>query len=231
MTREEETSTVAPNAARQAGEQRSDAPIRVAGRLGHLRVERSDAELARGLRDAAPWAPVALYDAYASMVLSLLRRLIGRDADIDERDLLHDTFVDALASVRQLHDPGALRGWLRTIATRKAYRAIRTKRMRRWLLFWQPHRLVTWHAENADSDTLEAYNRTYRLLETMSPRLRVPFALRFIEGLALSEVATACECSLATVKRRIAKASELFSHMARHDPVLCEWLQRGGRWS
>ena len=35
---------------------------------------------------------------------------------------------------------------------------------------------------------------------------RVPWVLARIEGQALTEVANACECSLATAKRRIAEA-------------------------
>ncbi len=36
--------------------------------------------------------------------------------------------------------------------------------------------------------------------------------LRHVEGLALEEVAEACECSLATVKRRVAAAEVVVRH-------------------
>ncbi len=208
----------------------SSAPSR-RGRVAHLRVERSDAELTRGLREGARWAQAALYDAHAPAVLRLLRRLVGRDHDIDERDLLQDVFVDALASIERLDDPAALSGWLRTIATRKAFRAIRAKRMRRWLRFWEPIKTAPRRTEHLEPEVLEAYERTYRVLEQLSPALRVPFTLRFIEGLELTAVAEACECSLATAKRRLAKASSCFRHMAQHDAVLREWLERGERWT
>jgi RNA polymerase sigma-70 factor (ECF subfamily) len=42
---------------------------------------------------------------------------------------------------------------------------------------------------------------------------RIAWMLRRVEGLALHEVASACSCSLATAKRRIAAAD---TDMARH---------------
>jgi RNA polymerase sigma-70 factor (ECF subfamily) len=52
-----------------------------------------------------------------------------------------------------------------------------------------------------------------QVLRRMPADLRIAWMLRKVEGLPLPEVAHACACSLATVKRRIAAADV---EMARH---------------
>jgi RNA polymerase sigma-70 factor (ECF subfamily) len=51
--------------------------------------------------------------------------------------------------------------------------------------------------------------------------------LRFIDGMELVEVADACSVSLATIKRRLARAQKRFSAMARTYPELDEWVSGG----
>jgi RNA polymerase sigma-70 factor (ECF subfamily) len=49
--------------------------------------------------------------------------------------------------------------------------------------------------------------------------------LRHIEGLELTEVAEALGCSLATAKRKIAKASDHVFARAASDPFLSDYLK------
>lgn len=77
----------------------------------------------------------------------------------------------------------------------------------------------------------EAHDRTYKILERFSAEDRVTFALRFIEGMELREVAEACRVSLATIKRRLSRAERQFIAAAAADPVLSSWIQKGDRWS
>jgi RNA polymerase sigma-70 factor (ECF subfamily) len=81
------------------------------------------------------------------------------------------------------------------------------------------------------SDATEALTRTYRALAKLPPDERIVFALRFVAELELTEVAAACQVSLATVKRRLEKAQKRFTAVGRKDPVLLEWIEGGARWS
>ena len=47
----------------------------------------------------------------------------------------------------------------------------------------------------------------------------------------LTEVAAACRVSLATVKRRLARAEKRFVEAAKDHPALRERLTHGGRWA
>jgi len=49
--------------------------------------------------------------------------------------------------------------------------------------------------------------------------------------MTLSDAAEACETSLATLKRRLARAEKRFLEAARKRPSLEQWLEDGTRWN
>ncbi|MBW2525931.1 MAG: sigma-70 family RNA polymerase sigma factor [Deltaproteobacteria bacterium] len=196
-----------------------------------LPLSREDADIVRGLRAGEAWARAALFDRHAPAISRTLRRLLGPDVEGEHEDLLHEVFVQALSSVRGLRNESALRPWLQTIASRTAYRAIRSKQAKRWLKFWEPSSLPEVAVSGSEPHLTEACRRTYAVLDRMPVRERVPFLLRYVEKLELREVASACDVSLATIKRRLSRARERFAALAAHDSVLCDWVKEGGRWT
>ncbi len=195
------------------------------GRVAFL----SDAALVEGLRARRPEAVAALYDRYAPHVRRLLARVMGSARDLD--DLAHDVFVRAIGSSGEIRDPNALKAWMTSIAIHTARTAIQARTRRRWLSFLAPEALPEPAAIVAESEVSEAMRATYGVLDTLPADERVVFALRFIEGMELTAIAEACGLSLATVKRRIARAEDLFCARARANPVLAEWIQGGTRWA
>ncbi|MEZ4298352.1 MAG: sigma-70 region 4 domain-containing protein [Polyangiaceae bacterium] len=67
-----------------------------------------------------------------------------------------------------------------------------------------------------------ALEATYAVLGELPADERIAFALRFIEGMELTEVAASCGVSLATVKRRIGRAEGRSVEKARQHPILAE---------
>ncbi len=214
-----------------AGELGPTRPSGARARVVGLPLDRSDEELVVGLRADRPWAKALLFDRYSGAVERIARRLVGGDRDIDVADVVHDAFVAALEGIDGLRDATALEAWMRTLAARTAFRAIRRKRYRRWLCFWEPARVQLKSATVLDGELVEAHRRTCALLARLPDGERVPFALRFLEGMELGEIAAACDLSLATVKRRIGRAEKRFVRAAKNDPLLCVWLEEGGRWT
>lgn len=192
---------------------------------------RDDAALVAGLRAGEPWARAALFDRYAPQVERMLRRVLGHERHTEMADLVHDAFVQALASIDGLRDVEALPAWMQTIAARTAYRAIRARRARRWLRFWEPEEIPDVAAPDVDPSVREAHRRTYAVLERLPAEERLLFALRYIDGMELERMAALREVSLATLKRRLARAEDRFVKLAEHDEVLRAWLQEGGRWT
>ncbi len=196
-----------------------------------LPIVRDDVALVAGLRAGEAWARAALFDRYAPHVERILRRVLGNDRHGDMADLVQDAFVQALASLDRLREAEALLAWMQTIAARTAFRAIRTRKARAWLKFWEPAEVPEPAVEGADPDVIEAHRHTYALLERMPAEERVIFALRYIDGMELERIAEIREVSLATIKRRLSRAEQRFSHAAQRDSVLRPWLEEGGRWT
>ena len=192
---------------------------------------RDNTALVEGLRAGEPWARAALFERFGPEVRRLLRKILGPQPSLEIADLIHDVFVRALESIGQLREPGAMLAWMQAITARTAFRAIRAQRARRWLRFWEPLEEVQLPSRSVDTEALEAYRRTYAVLDRMPAAERIVFALRYIDGMELAPLAVACETSLATVKRRLARAEARFVAAAMRDDVLRAWLEEGNRWT
>lgn len=190
-----------------------------------LPAPESDELLVLSLRARHPDAGALLFDRYAPHVRRVLVRVMGPDAEI--LDLVHDVFLTALESVHRLIDPKALRAWLTQIAVFTARARIRRRVRGRILRFLPFSELPEPELPPADFDAGESMQAVYRVLDGLDTDQRIAFALRFIAGMELTEVAASCGVSLATIKRRLARAQHSFVSAARREPALTEWLGRG----
>jgi RNA polymerase sigma-70 factor (ECF subfamily) len=188
----------------------------------------SDAALVDGLKLREPAAIHAFYDRYSNRVFRILHRLLGNEREL--ADVHHDVFVRALSSIRGLKDAERLTAWVTGVAVFTARSTIQRRVRRRWLQFMAPEALPEAPALPLNSEAGEALQATYRALEQLTVDERIAFVLRFIEGMELKEGADSCGVSLATFKRRLARAEERFTELARLSPVLGDWLEGGSRW-
>ncbi len=203
--------------------------VRTAALPANVGVERDDASLVAACRNGDPAAGGALYDRHADHVHRVLRRILGPSDELP--DLAHDVFIRALRSLDRVDNPNALKGWLTTIAVHVARSAIVRRKRRSWLWFLPPEQLPEVDSGAASADVLDAFRATEAVLETLPVDERIAFALRFVDAMELTEVAAACGTSLATIKRRLARAIARFATEARRYPALEPWLEGGSRWS
>jgi RNA polymerase sigma-70 factor, ECF subfamily len=187
-----------------------------------------DAAIVDALRAGDADAADRLFLTHGEHVQRVLARVLGPDPDLV--DLIQDVFVTALTSFRGLKDPRALRPWLTTIAVFTARARIRKRA--RWSFFrFLPHdELPEQTAPSTPAEVSEALRCTYRVLGRMPAQERIPFALRVIDGMELTQVAEACGFSLATVKRRLSRAKQRFCELAREEPALSDWLDERTSW-
>lgn len=201
---------------------RSPSPARTTA-VRTLRFEGGDEALVHALRSSHPGAARLLVERHGRLVRRVLARVLGVDQELS--DLEQEVFARAFRNIHKLAQPDKLAAWLTTISVFTARAHIRKKRRQRWLSFWAPDELPE-PPQRQDDGAQQAMYATYGLLEKLPTEERIVFALRFIEQLELTQVAAACDISLATTKRRLAKASARFEKLARTDNVLCAWLRR-----
>lgn len=132
-----------------------------------------------------------LIDEHAADVMAVLRGAVGRsDAD----DCFQETFIAALRGYPQLRDAENLRGWLLTIAHRKAIDHHRA-RGRRPLP-------VAEVAEVAVSDP-EPGGEIWAVVGALPPKQRAAVELRFGADLPHAEIAAALGCSPEAARRSL----------------------------
>jgi RNA polymerase sigma-70 factor (ECF subfamily) len=170
----------------------------------------------------------ALCDRYADHALRVLARILGEDSEL--LDLQQDVLLRVVRSAASIDDPSSLKGWITVIAVNVARTALKRRSLRRWLTLRPWNELPDVEAPMAAESDVLALRRTYAILARLPVTDRIAFTLRIIDGMELTEVAHACGISLATAKRRLARAEEKFTTMALTDPVLADWLKGGSRW-
>src|SRR6478735_5597661 len=163
-----------------------------------------DAELVAALHRGDRTARTVLVQRYEPLVERLVAGALGIDSEIS--DVIQDVFVGV-------------------------FEGIRRRRRWRWIRFLAPEDVPEVPVSGPQGETHEAVRATYRVLDTLPDDERMAFSLRFISEMQLTEVAAACRVSLATVKRRLARAERRFVEAAKEHPALRERLAHGGRWS
>ena len=199
-------------------------PLRSAAPVYALRPPSDDVRLVAELRARGRGAASTLLASYGRDIERVVMRVNGR---ADLADLVHDVFVRALERIHTLREPSALRAGLIGSAVLTAREHIRHRQRRRrfaLLPFLDPPALPY------DAEGGEALRHTYAILERMDVDERIALALRVIDGMELRDVAAACGCSLATIKRRLSRAQTRFAEEARRDPILAARVRDGARW-
>jgi RNA polymerase sigma factor (sigma-70 family) len=134
-----------------------------------------------------------LLDEHAADVMAVLRGAVGRG---DAEDCFQETFLAALRAYPKLGDASNLRGWLLTIAHRKAIDHHRATGRRPLPL-----------AETADVATEPTDNlpggRIWDMVGALPPKQRAAVALRYACDLPHAEIAAALGCSPEAARRSL----------------------------
>jgi RNA polymerase sigma factor (sigma-70 family) len=134
-----------------------------------------------------------LLDEHAADVMAVLRGAVGRS---DAEDCFQETFLAALRAYPKLADDRNLRGWLLTIAHRKAIDHHRANG-RRPLPVAEPEVVGGATAEPELDDGI------WTLVGALPPKQRAAVALRYACDLPHAEIAAALGCSPAAARRSL----------------------------
>jgi RNA polymerase sigma-70 factor (ECF subfamily) len=177
-----------------------------------------DDELARRAAKGDRWSREVLYRRHAGSLLGLTTRLLGNRGDAEE--IVQETFLVAFEKLGTLRDADALAAWLAQIAVNLVRHRLRRLRFMRLLGVdgaAEDATLEAFAAPGLDPEASSELALLDRALARLAPDLRIAWMLRHVEGLELTEVASACRCSLATIKRRLAAAGDV---VRRHVAVV-----------
>jgi len=180
------------------------------------------AELVEMARRGDARTGAALFDRCEAQVNRIVWRVLGADDSHD--DLVQQVFVALLKGLLRVRDPEAFPGWVAAVTVNTVRSELRRRRIRRLWLLGAPEALEQAAAPAPPHEARELLRRTYAVLEKLPSDERIAFGLRYVDEMPLAEVAEACDCSLATIKRRLRSAKARFRRLAHHDPMLAERL-------
>lgn len=161
-----------------------------------------DAPLVEAARGGDRAAMKELYLRHGSYIAGMCARLLRSREEA--REVTQDCFVTAFEQIAQLRDGDAFRGWLAQIAVRQARSHLRKRRL---LSFFgvngDEDATLFLLSEGESAEARAELRQIDGLLLKLPAEQRIAWMLRHIEGEPLEDVARACDCSLATVKRWI----------------------------
>jgi RNA polymerase sigma factor (sigma-70 family) len=127
-------------------------------------------------------------------------RICGAIALADGDDAMQQTLIAVLRNLGSLQEPAALRGWVRRIAVREAYRVAARREV--------PGELDDLPTELPDLATATDVQAT---LAALRPEHRAVLVLRHIDGLSEQETAEVLGVPEGTVKSRLHRARADFA--------------------
>jgi RNA polymerase sigma-70 factor, ECF subfamily len=184
---------------------------KAAVRSRHLHVVQAEASSEGGAsaEPSASGANVAIdldqaFRMYSRLVASIGLRILGRRSDVE--DLVQDVFVEAGRWATRIDNPAAMKHWLVTVTVRAARRRLRRARFIALLGLDTPVSYEDVAGDDASPSQRALLAQVYRVLDRLAVGDRLAWTLRYVQGESVAEVAELCGCSVATAKRRIAKA-------------------------
>src|SRR5580698_2845718 len=187
-----------------AGPGRESLPLRLVALPE--RAAPTDTELVEALCAKEPWAEAAVWQRYAAFVHQVAHRSLGSRHDAE--DILQQVFFSLFTRIETLEKPSALRSFIFSITVRTLRTELKRRRVRRWVTLSDTGEVPDVSIPGVDPATTQLLRRFYRLLDRLGAEDRTIFVLRHIQEMTLEEVAEVTELSLATVKRRLQKASQ-----------------------
>jgi RNA polymerase sigma factor (sigma-70 family) len=132
-------------------------------------------------------------DDHSGAVMAILQGAVGRDG---AEDCFQETFLAALRAYPKLGDAGNLRGWLLTIAHRKAIDHHRARGR-------NPVPVAEVAGVAVEDGIPERDERLWAAVGALPPKQRAAVALRYGSDLPHSEIAAALGCSPEAARRSL----------------------------
>ena len=166
------------------------------------------------LKDGDPEETRRFVEANSNAVYRLALRMLGDEQDAE--DVLQETFVKALRSLKSFEGRSNLSTWLFRIATNEALMLLRKKKPDTVSIdaereddegSSEPVELVDWCCmPERELLSDESKRHMEAAIQKLSPALRAVFELRDVEGLSVRETADVLNVSEAVVKTRLLRA-------------------------
>jgi RNA polymerase sigma-70 factor (ECF subfamily) len=155
-----------------------------------------------------------LVDAYSSQIYRLAMKMLADEQDAE--DVLQNTFMKALQSIKNFEGRSSLSTWLYRIAVNEALMSLRRHKPTIPVAMdyeddvdeiQHPTQFTDWCCL-PEEDLLSAESKKHldKAIQRLPEKLRVVFLLRDVEGLSIRETSEALDLTETAVKTRLLRA-------------------------
>ena len=165
----------------------------------------------RGDRDAFR----VLFEAYKDRVYSIALHYSGNE--VAAHDIAQDVFVKLFKAMRRFRGDSSFDTWLYRMVVNACTDAYR--RTRKWVAMGDEWSSVPDPHREPMEDRLQrrmVQAAVQKAVQRLSPRLRMPVVLRYVQGLSYDEIARALGCSKGTVASRLNRAHKQLARRLAH---------------
>lgn len=151
----------------------------------------------------------ALWQAHRRWVAAILLAHKPRELELD--DLLQEVAMSLVKNIQTLHDPAAVKPWLRTIAINLARSSGRRQRVVRKtlpILAADAQRTAELN-EAAEGPSDDRGRRALELTSRLPPEYREPLILRAVRGMSYRQIADIMGVPMTTIETRLARARRM----------------------
>lgn len=185
----------------------------------------SDAALVRAAIARDPRAAAELWTRHAPQVRRIVRRALGDVAEVE--DLVQEVFLRVFRHVESLRKQESLHAFVLLCTSSVLASEFRRRKVRRFLGLSATGELPEQPVTGRNEEAREVLRRLHALLERAGHDERMAFLLRTVEGLQITDVASALGVSTGTVKRRLAKFQARLERACAEDAAFGTYLGRG----
>lgn len=187
-------------------------------------AQADDATLARAAAAGDPRATSVLWDRFSPLVRRMLRRTLGPNAEVD--GLLQNVFLRVVRQLSGLPEAAQLKPFVVSVTVRVLSAELRRHRVRRLLRRRGARLASAAYATNGGPEG--ALAALYLILDELDADARLAFTLRHFEGLPIAELASAMDASVASAKRRLARASAHVQAAVSRDAAFSAYAATAG---
>ena len=190
----------------------------------HNHPNYSDADLLEAIKSKQSWALAVLYDRYAGRLFGLAIKILQDRSQAE--DVLQDVFVGLWHRAESFEARrGAAASWLLRLCRNRCIDALRKRQVNR-TRFAGGNAIESEQADDSlaanpatTAGLHEAQAAINQALSRLPEEQRRAIAMAYFDGLSQSEIATALQMPLGTVKTRIRLGMMKLRDLLRFDPL------------
>jgi RNA polymerase sigma-70 factor (ECF subfamily) len=171
---------------------------------------RLDTELLEACKQGDPQAFRQLFETHKDRVYSFALRFLGDESRA--ADVTQDIFVKLYSRIREFRGDSRFETWLyRVVANACIDDQRRRKRFLPWLGDEHPSLVSGRNVQEDNAAAKQTALAVRKAISKLSPVLRVPIVLRYMEGLSYEEIGEVLGIASGTVASRLNRAHKLLA--------------------